>query len=331
MIRSVQTLLRGIVDFTGMYPPLQLPLEEALRNFAAYRLGDHSWMLSHFTCPAAKLCDMDEYSALLFVEGQPIWRFSVTGETGEDMESFLRNFQSMLEGISSFLKRHSNSVAVEVFEILLPTAVVASGQAEVRELVERAAETLATFGLSNTKPFYEIRTNLGVEALAGALTALNKFNAEWAEEERFHAVGALMRAGGSDGESLPSSKELAFFIAGCSRLELCVKATGGLSQALSCRSETTDSRIFGFLNLFVALTLSYSSRINLKQIIQVLETESIKEFEFSDSGLRWRDQQVSVEQIEETRQLVVSFGSEQFKESVTSLERFGLLELPESR
>src|SRR6516165_211295 len=54
MLPSVRALLSRIIDYAGMFPPAQLPLEQAIRNYARYRTEPESWMLGRFVCPAAQ-------------------------------------------------------------------------------------------------------------------------------------------------------------------------------------------------------------------------------------------------------------------------------------
>jgi hypothetical protein len=46
--RSLHTLLAGLIDYAGLFPPAALPMDEAVRNFARYRQGGHAWALGKF-------------------------------------------------------------------------------------------------------------------------------------------------------------------------------------------------------------------------------------------------------------------------------------------
>ncbi len=52
---SLRTLLASLVDYAGLFPPAALSMETALRNYDAYRNGDHAWALGRFVVPAARL------------------------------------------------------------------------------------------------------------------------------------------------------------------------------------------------------------------------------------------------------------------------------------
>ncbi|HET8796166.1 MAG TPA: hypothetical protein VFO89_00655, partial [Thermoanaerobaculia bacterium] len=46
--RSLHTLLAGLIDYAGLFPPAALPMDEAVRNYARYRDGGHAWALGKF-------------------------------------------------------------------------------------------------------------------------------------------------------------------------------------------------------------------------------------------------------------------------------------------
>ena len=50
-MRSVEALLREIIDYAGVFPPASLELAEALANYEAYQSHKHSWVLARFVLP----------------------------------------------------------------------------------------------------------------------------------------------------------------------------------------------------------------------------------------------------------------------------------------
>jgi len=83
-MNSARALLNGLIDYAGLFPPASLDMAAAVRNYASYRDGEHSWMLGRFIVPAPRLAEFDaasdQYSGL--------WRLSVLGATQHaDVES----------------------------------------------------------------------------------------------------------------------------------------------------------------------------------------------------------------------------------------------------
>jgi len=60
LARSLQTLLAGLIDYAGLFPPASLSMEQALANYARYRGGEHAWMLGRFVVPAARAAEVPE-------------------------------------------------------------------------------------------------------------------------------------------------------------------------------------------------------------------------------------------------------------------------------
>jgi hypothetical protein len=53
MVEARRELLRGLIDYAGLFPPASLALPDAIRNYQTYRGGPHAWMLARFVIPTA--------------------------------------------------------------------------------------------------------------------------------------------------------------------------------------------------------------------------------------------------------------------------------------
>lgn len=73
MTASIRALLEGVIDYAGLFPPAELPMAEAVANYARYRDGEYAWMLARFVVPHAR---WDEYLR----EGSGGWPVAVLGE-----------------------------------------------------------------------------------------------------------------------------------------------------------------------------------------------------------------------------------------------------------
>lgn len=58
LARSAEALFAGLIDYAGLFPPASLSMDDALRNYDAYRRGEHAWMLGRFVVPAGKLSEV---------------------------------------------------------------------------------------------------------------------------------------------------------------------------------------------------------------------------------------------------------------------------------
>ncbi|HXA50274.1 MAG TPA: hypothetical protein VNV86_08230 [Candidatus Acidoferrum sp.] len=58
MSEALRELLRGLIDYAGLFPPASLDVPDAVRNYRAYRSGPHAWMLGRFVVPAARVAEI---------------------------------------------------------------------------------------------------------------------------------------------------------------------------------------------------------------------------------------------------------------------------------
>jgi hypothetical protein len=82
----------------------------------------------------------------------------------------------------------------------------------------------------------------------------------------------------------------------------------------------------GFLNILVAGVLAYSQKQDEDQLSSILADETPEHFQPGETGLRWKDHYVTIEQIIDARKRgVLSFGSCSFDEPRDDLRKLGWL------
>lgn len=52
---SLRILLEGLIDYAGLFPPAALTMQDAVRNYARYRDGEHAWALGKFVVPKERV------------------------------------------------------------------------------------------------------------------------------------------------------------------------------------------------------------------------------------------------------------------------------------
>ena len=83
-----KSLLDGIIDYAGLFPPAKLPMDEAFARFVEHRSSDDGWMLARFVCPAGRLGELEPLISGADTSQLPI-TVSVLGHGGDTLESFL--------------------------------------------------------------------------------------------------------------------------------------------------------------------------------------------------------------------------------------------------
>jgi hypothetical protein len=58
LARSAKALFTGLIDYAGLFPPAELPMDEAVRRYDAYRQGEYAWMLGRFIVPEQRVSEV---------------------------------------------------------------------------------------------------------------------------------------------------------------------------------------------------------------------------------------------------------------------------------
>src|SRR5688572_17124047 len=85
-----------ILDYAGLFPPAQLPFDQALRNYLNYRASGDASMLGRFVCPAARLGELTAHRDAL--AANPI-ALAVLGRGGQDVPTFFEHVRQDLADI----------------------------------------------------------------------------------------------------------------------------------------------------------------------------------------------------------------------------------------
>jgi hypothetical protein len=144
-------------------------------------------------------------------------------------------------------------------------------------------------------------------------------------------ASAKLRTGGVTADSFPSSQTIVRFVAACNELGLPFKATAGLHHALGGRypltyaSDAAEATMYGYVNLFLASAFIRKG-IAEREACAILEESSAHEFSFRESGVSWRGNELSRDDLRMTRsRLFLSFGSCSFREPVDEARELGLI------
>jgi hypothetical protein len=288
---ALSALLEGLIDYAGLFPPASLDMKTAVRNYASYRASDEAWMLGRFVVPVQRL---DEFSAafagVCCDEQVTPWLLSVlsTGDPAEDAR-LISSFSEGAVFLDAIEFKAGNAAQVEQQLLSFPRGLLA--------YVEMKAEQTDEI-----------------------LPVLKKLNAR-----------AKIRTGGITADVIPGTEEIAKFLVACAKAKVPFKATAGLHhplrsiQKLTYEEKSATATMHGFINVFVATAIAYQEA-PVEQVIDVLREQEPSAFQWEKTKLRWRDHDVSAEQIKAVREeFAIGFGSCSFNEPVRDLKALGWL------
>lgn len=302
---SLRALLARSIDYAGLFPPANLELEPALRNYAAYCRTPEVWMLGPFILPVAQF-DAAARSLSPFEKKYPL-RVSALGPRTDGAQSFVQAVSAAMDLIASFRAVETGLAAVEQFEMALPADVNGDLFQAIRSRTEPGLAT-----------FWEAPAKTADRAIA-IIAGNNRANPG---RKKF---GFKLRTGGVTAEAFPSSAEIAGVLVAAGNQQVPIKFTAGLHHPVRLFHESVQTKMHGFLNVLGAAVLAVEHQWNEADIIRMLDDEDPSSFSFTDDAFVWRDCEISAAKISARRDLVTSLGSCSFDEPRDDLRALKLL------
>ncbi len=300
MSNGLRALLRGAIDYAGLFPPAGLGMTEAVANYASYRAGTHAWALGRFVVPASRIAEFESAAAGLLPPSPSPSAWRVAALLGADPAAEVRalgelNCRHAAEG--------EGAVAADVVE----------GKADSVEAIERL--------LDEVPPYLQAYVEVPIAGDPAPLVA---------------AIGraggrAKVRTGGITPDAFPPAPGLIRFIRACLAAKVPFKATAGLHHPLRAdyrltyEPDSVRGTMYGFLNLFLATAFMVAS-LDDRQAGLLLEERDRDSIRCDDSGVEWKGRRLGLDAIRRSREEgIVSFGSCSFTEPIGDLESLGLL------
>ena len=296
---ALDSLLRGAIDYAGLFPPAGLGMAEAVSNYASYRAGEHAWALGRFVLPVSRLAEFESAAESLLPRGPGSTAWRVAALLGKDAGADLH---TLGEFNCSHAADGAGSVAADVVE----------GKAD-------SADAIA--GLLGKVPRYMqayVEVPIGRDP-APLIEAIGRAGGR-----------AKVRTGGITADAFPPAADLVRFIRACLAGGVPFKATAGLHHPLRADYRLTYEpgsdcgTMFGFLNLFLAAAFM-AEGMSDRDAELLLEERDRSTLRFEAGGVEWRGQRVEADAIRRSREDgIVSFGSCSFTEPVGDLASLGL-------
>lgn len=284
-MNATHALLAGAIDYAGLFPPAQLGMADAVRNYAEYRRGADAWALGRFVVPANRL---DMLVRTLDAEpderGGP-WPLAVLAGP---------HLAQDLERVASLDPSRFRAESLEIR---------AASEAEIAEIAALAGGRFDTY----------------VELpLDGDLPALVR-------QLRARGLRAKMRTGGVTADAIPDAEAVARFLAECTAAGVPFKATAGLhhprrgAYRLTYEINAATAPMHGYLNVFVAAALLRAGASREDAVRVLLETDP-EALRVEETAVIWRGRRVDGAALAALRREgMTAFGSCSFREPLDKL------------
>jgi hypothetical protein len=300
--RSLRLLCDGLVDYAGLFPPAQLSMEEAVRNYASYRSSPDAWMLGRFVVPVSRLGEFERCADALLPRERDAEAWPISALVSADADADI-------ETIFAFNRAHADEPASGL-------AVVDAIELKVSD--PHAIDELMRLIPEQLTPYFELPHD---EDVRPAITALAGTGGR-----------AKIRCGGVTPELIPTTDEVARFIAHCSSADVAFKATAGLHHPIRAEYRLTyeddppRAVMHGFLNVFLASAFVRAARLDVDDARDILEETDASVFRFGPEGVRWGEKSLDTARIARVREtFAIGYGSCSFTEPTDELRDLGLL------
>jgi hypothetical protein len=322
--QSVLVLLSRSIDYAGLFPPAQLPMEQAVRTYAGHLAGPERWLLARFVCPVGRLGELLAAGSAL-QDGPPLV-VAALGTGGADGGAFIDALRRDNAAILRFLEAGAGRMAVDQYEVKLPPALASAPSVEEVGRLAGAASDILLAGRSMLVAVEARLVGSPPASMGVVAEGLSKANAA-RKGPGIRPVCLKVRCGGAGAAAFPSVEELAGAIAAARDHGIVMKATQGLHQPFHHFHDALGTPAHGFVNLMTAGALARAHDLPAERVAAILADEEPAHFVFSEEGLSWQGLSLTVAEIAAGRRYgVASFGSCSFDEPLEGLRSAGVLD-----
>jgi hypothetical protein len=301
---ALRRLLNGAIDYAGLFPPAQLELGPAVKNYARYLRSEDAWMLSTFVLPIGQFGQVQPY--LSDFDGSYPLRVSALGQKTNNATGFDQAWQGITAAV-----RETGAARMDLFSVVqLELALPPDPDAEMIGALDRVSGELELPVFCEAPAADAVRTI--------ALLAQNNTT-------KHAPLGFKLRTGGIAADAFPTSDEIACVLVAATRDAVPIKFTAGLHHPVRQFRDEAGGKMHGFLNVFGAGVLCAEHGWDENLTAQMLEDEDPAAFSFDADVFRWRDWAITADAINGRRRLVTSFGSCSFDEPRDDLRALRLL------
>jgi len=327
---SLKAFMQNLIDYAGLFPPAQLPMDQAIKNFLLYKQKADAWMLSRFICPAVRLEELADFKKDILSTEKHL-PLSILGRGGKNHDEFMKNLFADFDDVESFMKMIDNHAQITVFETKIPQPLIDLNDAEnVEFFLESAADIIECRVGENIQPFYEANfsgdwRSRNDQVIAGISSHIQTSQKN---HKRIHCqpTGFKIRCGGIEAAAFPTTEQISYVLNLCREKSVPFKATAGLHHPVRHYNESVQTKMHGFFNLFCAGILAVLHELKEEQIRKIIEEENPENFIFSDSDFRWKNLKATASQIKNLRKnFAISYGSCSFDEPREDLKILGLI------
>lgn len=309
----VRTLLTGLIDYAGLFPPAKLSMSKATATYARHLQGPHAFALGRFLVPVSRLEEFGREGAMVMPGTYATSGYQEMMDAADPWSVSLivdRPLEETLDLIDGFNAHHSDAAngraKIDAIEMKVGTP------GEIDDVIDEIPD--------DVRIAFEIPPAVVMggdpRGFAAALSG--------------GEASAKVRCGGVTADAFPSPEDLARVIHACALADAPLKFTAGLhhpvraEHALTYEDNAPRGVMHGFLNVFLAAGFARSKMHDEVATIALLSETDADAFRVTQSGIAWRDTVLETAKIARTREsFALGYGSCSFDEPLDDLRTLG--------
>jgi len=329
---SLRALMKGLIDYAGLFPPARLDMAKTVELFAKHRASTHSYALARLILPASRLSEfarcaeplLPDVSSVVMPTGasgatavagvtvppaamlngradappEP-WTLSVLIDGPLD-----QSLAAIDEFNRSHYKNHHYSAVVDTVEVKVATP----------EAIDYALDSLP----EELAPFFEVPQAADLRAFATALAGTG--------------AAAKIRTGGVTAELFPTAEQVVDFLMAMNTVDVPFKATAGLhhpfrrTAPLTYEAGSAQCAMHGFVNLFLCAAMIRTLEIDRATAVHLMLEHQPESIKLADDGVSWRGLMLTTDEIAEAREeFAICFGCCSFDDPIDDLRKLTIL------
>lgn len=319
-MQSLNIFMQGLLDYAGLFPPANLPLQVSLKNFSEYYDHQQTNWLGKYILPVNKV---DETISILnehplFSKLKNKANFSLIISNSETINDYSKILEKDITLIKKLTNQFEQTITLDSIEFAPPKEVFTTNNTKL--IIDTLNILLEKFSyLDKINQFYcEVRV---LENLHEYIQTISNFN-----QKISNKIAIKLRTGGVTPAQIPPSIDIAKAIRVCAEQKIPIKATAGLHVPVPNDNPHVGARLHGFLNIFSCLLLCYDDLMSIENMENIISNYSYRDFKFTDSGLHVGNRYISNQKMTELRKsFIKSFGTCSFIEPIDHLKENHIL------
>lgn len=296
--------MESLIDYAGLFPPSELPFDDAISNYKLYFSSSDSWILNRFICPISKLNNLLPHLSDFTTEKPLHLSVLLTGNFQDD--KYINKFHEELSTIKTFEDQYGDVCKIKSLEAKIDTQN--NNLNDILNILSTSIESL-----DNSVEIFLEPIITDFSTISNQISTSNIKN-----------IQLKLRCGGIVPEAFPSSKTIASALSFCKKNNVKLKFTAGLHHPIRHFDEEIGTKMHGFVNVFGSALLFYTGTIDETNLIEALEDENPHNFAFKNTSFSWKNNSLPVNAIVDLREeALLSYGSCSFNEPRDDLKDLG--------